>query len=271
MKNAVMKNTGLPRISPRLVALFSAYGERYVARSFHAVRLSRTDRPDQKALRGRALVVCLNHPSWWAPMICMMLALRLFPERRHYVPIESAALERYRFFGKLGFFGVDGTLRGTRRFLETGRRILEQPDAVLWVTPQGRFADPRERPVQLLPGVGRLLAHCRAEAHALPLALEYPFWDERFPEALARFGQPIPLPVRDMSTADWTHILARRIQSAQDGLAADALTRDPARFELLGRGRVGVGLTYDLWRRFRARLRGERFRAGHGAEGEVGS
>ena len=265
-----MKSHDLPRISPRLVALFSAYGERYVARSFHAVRLSRADRPDPEALRGRALAVCLNHPSWWDPMICMMLALRLFPERRHYVPIESAALERYRFFSKLGFFGVDGTLRGTRRFLETGRCILEQPDAVLWTTPQGRFADPRERPVRLLPGLGRLLAHSTAEAQVLPLALEYPFWDERFPEALARFGQPIPLPVQGMDTADWTHVLGRRLQAAQDGLASDALTRDPARFELLNKGKVGVGLTYDLWRRFRAKVRGERFRAGHGIE-EAGS
>ncbi len=265
-----MNSRELPRISPRLVALFSAYGERYVARSFHAVRLSRMDRPDPEELRGRALVICLNHPSWWDPMICMALAMRLFRERRHYVPIESAALERYRFFTKLGFFGVDDTLRGTRRFLETGRLILDQPDAVLWVTPQGRFVDPRERPVQILPGIGHLLADSRAEAHVLPLALEYPFWDERFPEALARFGQPIPLPVQGMNTEDWTQILARRIQSAQDGLAADALTRDPFRFELMSSGRVGVGFAYDLWRRFRARLRGERFQAGHGA-GEVGS
>lgn len=261
-----MKDAGLPRISPRLVALFAAYGERYVGRSFHAVRLSRMDRPDPEALRGKPLVVYLNHPSWWDPMTCMLLAVRIFPERRHYVPIEGAALEKYRFFSKLGFFGVDGTVGGTRRFLETGGRILEQPDAMLWITAQGRFTDPRQRPVELRPGLGRLLAGSWAESNVLPLALEYPFWDERFPEALARFGRPIPAPAQGMTTEDWTRVLGGRLQAVQDGLSSDALTRDPARFELLNRGRAGVGLTYDLWRRFRARLQGERFRAAHSAE-----
>jgi 1-acyl-sn-glycerol-3-phosphate acyltransferase len=265
-----MKDAGLPSISPRLLALFAAYGERYVGRSFHAVRLSRADRPDPEALRGRPLVVYLNHPSWWDPMICMMLAMRLFPERRHYAPIEGAALEKYRFFSKLGFFGVDGTVQGVRRFLSVGRRLLEQPDATIWITGQGRFTDPRQRPVDLRPGLGRLLARSTARINVLPLALEYPFWDERFPEALARFGRPIPAPAEEMTTEDWTHVLGGRLQAVQEGLASEALTRDPARFERLGKGRAGVGLTYDLWRRFRARLRGERFRAAHGAE-EAGS
>ena len=266
-----MKNQDLPSISPRLLALFAAYGERYVSRSFHAVRLSRADRPDPEALRGKPLVVYLNHPSWWDPMICMLLAMRLFPERRHYAPIEGAALEKYRFFSKLGFFGVDGTIHGARRFLNVGRRILNQPDAVLWVTAEGRFTDPRRRPVELRPGLGRLLRGSTADANVLPLALEYPFWDERFPEALARFGRPIPAPAESTMTArDWTLVLGGWLQVTQEGLAAEALTRDPSQFERLGRGRAGVGPAYDLWRRFRARLRGERFRAAHGAE-EAGS
>lgn len=266
-----MRSHDLPRISPRLLALFASYGERYVGRSFHAVRLSRADRPDPEALKGKPLVVYLNHPSWWDPMICMLLATRLFPERRHYAPIEDSALEKYRFFTRLGFFGVDGTIHGTRRFLNVGRRILRQPDATLWVTAEGRFTDPRQRPVELRPGLGRLLRGSMTDAIILPLALEYPFWDERLPEALARFGRPIPAPADStMTAADWTLVLGGWLQVTQEGLAAEALSRDPARFDLLNKGRVGVGLTYDLWRRFRARLRGERFRAGHGIE-EAGS
>jgi hypothetical protein len=204
-------------------------------------------------------------------MICMLLALRLFPDRRHYAPIEAAALEKYRFFTRLGFFGVDGTVHGVRRFLDVGRRILDRPDATLWVTAEGRFTDPRQRPVELRPGLGHLLRGAVTDATVLPLTLEYPFWDERLPEALARFGRPIAATAEStMTAADWTLVLGGWLQVTQEALAADALARDPARFELLSKGRVGVGLTYDLWRRFRARLRGERFRAGHGLE-EAGS
>lgn len=256
----------IPRISPRLLALFARYGDRFVARGFHAVRLARVQRPDPEALRGRPLVVYLNHPSWWDPMTCLVLAMRLFPDRRHYAPIEAAALAKYRFFEKLGFFGVEpGTIQGARAFLEVGGKIVEQPDSVLWVTAAGRFADPRERPVHLRPGLGHLICRMK-EGFVLPLALEYPFWEERYPEALARFGRAVTLEPTSMRAGDWTAVLGAWLESAQDELAAEAIERDPSRFELLLGGNAGVGGTYDLWRRLKAKLRGERFRSAHGIE-----
>lgn len=253
-----------PEISPRLLALFGRYGERYLARHFHAVRLSRARSPEIAA--DAPLIVYLNHPSWWDPMVCLQIALRLFPERRHHAPIEAAALERYRFFARLGFFGVEaGTARGARGFLETGRRILERPDAALWITAGGRFCDPRERPVRLRSGLGHLLRQLE-RATVLPLALEYPFWEERFPEALARFGEEVLVEEElGRNAGAWTALLESRLEAAQDALAAEALARDPETFESLVGGSAGVGGLYDLWRRLRAKLRGEAFRAEHGS------
>jgi len=159
-----MRRSDLPAPSPRLVSWFGRYAERYLARHFHAVRLVQAGRPDSEALRGRPLIVCLNHPSWWDPLICLLLARRLFPERRHFAPIDAAGLAKYRFFAKLGFFGIEpGTARGARRFLEVSQALLAQPDTALWVTAGGRFADPRERPVRLRPGLGGLIR--RLEDH----------------------------------------------------------------------------------------------------------
>jgi 1-acyl-sn-glycerol-3-phosphate acyltransferase len=251
----------IPDVSPRLLAWFGRYGERYLARGFHTVRLSRAQRPDVRALHGRPVVVCLSHPSWWDPMMGLLLARRLFPDRRHYAAIDAAALTRYRFFAKLGFFGVEPGTRGARRFLETSRAILERPDSVLWVTAAGRFADPRERPVRFRPGLGHVLAR-RSNAAALPLALEYPFWEERHPEALARFGPEVR--AEGSRPKDWTAALEEGLKTAQDALAADAIGRDEARFEVLLGGKAGVGGVYDAWRRLRSRLRGERFRPEHG-------
>jgi hypothetical protein len=49
-----------------------------------------------------------------------------------------------------------------------------------------------------------------------------------------------------------------------DRLAADVMSRDPARFTSLIQGRAGIGGVYDLWRRARAALRGEAFDPAHG-------
>jgi 1-acyl-sn-glycerol-3-phosphate acyltransferase len=254
-----------PVPSPRLVSLFTRYGERYLARHFHAVRLSHAERPDAEALRGRPLIIHLNHPSWWDPLMGLLLARRIFPGRRHFAPIDAAGLEKYRFFAKLGFFGIQpGTARGARRFLEVSQALLAQPETVLWITAGGRFADPRERPVRLRPGLGALIQRLD-HVTVLPLALEYPFWEERTPEALARFGEALHAGGEERSAAGWTELLESRLAATQDGLAAEALARDVSRFETLAGGRAGVGGVYDVWRLLRARLRGEDFRPEHGA------
>jgi 1-acyl-sn-glycerol-3-phosphate acyltransferase len=253
----------VPRRSPLLIRAFSWYGHRYVRRHFHAVRLCRATPPPK--LDDRPLIVFLNHPSWWDPMICLVVARRFFPDRLHYAPMDAAALKQYRFFSKLGFFGVEpGSVRGAISLLRAGRAILSRPRTVLWLTPQGRFADPRERPVSFLPGLGRL-ASGPGRCALLPLAVEYPFWEERLPEVLLRFGKLVP-GGREREQAELIGVLERELEAAQDALAAEALARDQAAFDVILRGKVGVGLLYDAWRAARAALRGERFRRGHGAK-----
>jgi 1-acyl-sn-glycerol-3-phosphate acyltransferase len=242
------------------VRWFTWYARRFLRKNFHAVRLARATRPAGPG--DGPLVVVLNHPSWHDPLFGMVLAA-LFPQRKCYVPIDAAALEKYRIFARLGFFGVEqGTRQGGTQFLRTSLAVLAQPATALWVTAQGRFTDPRERPLRLRPGLGHLLRRLSSGV-VLPLALEYPFWEERYPEALARFGAPIAI-APGRSADEWTHTLEAALTSTQDALAADALRRDAAAFDVLVGGSAGIGGVYDLWRRLKAWLRGERFRAAHG-------
>jgi hypothetical protein len=160
-------------------------------------------------------------------------------------------------------FGIEpGTCRGAGAFLRTGSAILAEPDSVLWVTAEGAFADPRVRPVRLRPGTAHLMARLEGVV-AIPLALEYPFWSERLPEALCRFGEPMPSD-GDASAASWQARLEAGLAATMDALAADTVAREPGRFEPILRGRSGVGGMYDLFRQARAAVRGERFEPEHG-------
>ncbi len=210
------------------------------------------------------LIVVLNHPSWWDPLVGLVVS-ELWPERKHFAPIDQKALERYRFFERLGFFGVEsGSMRGGRAFLESAISIASEPGTMLWITAQGSFTDPRERPVRLLSGIGHLAARLDRGC-VLPIALEYPFWNERTPEALARLGPYLPLgPSTGATTPDeWTALIASHLEATQDALAHEARERSPAAFEVLLNGAVGVGGVYDIWRRLQAAIRGERFRPEH--------
>jgi 1-acyl-sn-glycerol-3-phosphate acyltransferase len=247
-----------PEISPLRLSMFEKYAGRDLARHFHDVRLSQAQRPDPMAIRGKPLIVYFNHPSWWDPLVCLRLAEQFFPDRRNYAPMDASALSKHGVFERLGFFGVElGSARGARRFLTTSQRVLAQPDSALWIAAEGQLTDPRARPLRLRSGIGHLAVRMR-QAVLLPLALEYPFWEERTPEALARFGEEIPAGEAGLKATDWTAVLETRLQTALDALAADSLARDPGRFDVLPGGAAGGGGVYDAWRRLKARFRGER-------------
>jgi 1-acyl-sn-glycerol-3-phosphate acyltransferase len=233
---------------------------RYTARRFHGVRLACGTCP--RLPDGRAAIVYSNHPSWWDPAMFIVLATLRFPDRFGYGPMEAAALEQYRFMRRIGIFGIEPDRpRGAAAFLKVCTGLLEDPRTMLWITAEGRFTDPRIRPVRLRPGLAHLAARVEGAA-IVPLALEYPFWDERTPEALARFGTVMTS--SGGSVEDWQTRLESELTTTMDALSADAVSRDPTRFEPLIRGAAGIGGIYDLWRRAVATARGERFRPQHG-------
>ncbi len=246
-----------------MVRWFGAAFRRALRRDFHALRVARSGAPPDPSLA--PLVVYCNHPSWWDPIVLAEIVTRCFPERHAYAPIEAAMLARYRFFGRVGLFGVDPQdRRSVRAFAALARAVLRDPRRLLVVTAQGRFADARERPVRLKPGLAHI-ADWAPDATFLPLALDYPFWDERKPEALVRFGSPLrAADLRALPTVERIAALEGALEACMDALRDDALARNPALFDTVLSGRAGVGGVYDAWRAARAITRGERFSAAHG-------
>lgn len=252
---------GVPTYSILGSRLFTFYLRGFFRRGFRAVRTSGEVPRDT-----RPLIVYANHPSWWDPIHFKLLASARLPKREVYGPMDAAALEKYRFFKKLGVFGIERSPRGAARFLRTSLEILAKPDASLWLTAEGQFTDPRQRPVRLLPGLGHLVWRLE-NAVVVPLALEYPFWNERNPEALSRFGRAFDLATEPrLAIEEWTQRLEQRLGETMDQLAIDVQSRDGRRFETLVAGQAGIGGVYDLWRSTRALLRGESFSSAHESE-----
>ncbi len=248
--------------SPLTIALFHRYLLWYLPRHFHAVRLAREGWPALPA--GRPVVVFTNHPSWWDPAMFVLVHCTLLRGRAGFGPMEAAALARYGLLRRMGMFGIEADSRaGAATFLRLGARVLADPSGVLWVTAQGRFADARQRPVVLRPGLAHL-ARLAPGALLLPLAAEYPFWNESRPEALLRFGAPVEAAaLRGRSAREGTRILEAALAATMDSLAQDAVARDPAPFRTLLEGGAGVGGVYDLWRRARGAVSGRGFDPAH--------
>jgi 1-acyl-sn-glycerol-3-phosphate acyltransferase len=252
----------LPRRSIWLFKIFRKYARRYLRRHFHALRVSCAGTSPDTLLG--PLFVVTNHASWWDPLVGLALTELMPRDRSHYAAIDVEGLVQYPFLERLGFFGVElGTPRGGLAFLHTCQAVLSSAESILWLTPQGKLVDPRERPIKLKEGVGHL-AYRQSQTKVLPLALEYPFWNDRCPEALARFGEPISITAKHSETPRaWTSKIEGALARTQDQLAEEGRQRDPALFFTAVSGSSGVGGVYDVWRRTKSALCGEPFHPEH--------
>ena len=251
--------TAVPRISAPLLLFFRRIVRGYFRRNFHAVRVRGANRFSGAT---GPLIVYANHGSWWDPMVAFHLADTLMPQRRHYAPMDSEALERYKILGWLGIFGVAmESARGAVKFLRTGEAVLAA-GGVLWVTPQGRFVDARMRPLEFKAGLAALAS--RTGCTVLPLAIEYTFWDERTPECLLQFGEAVH--VRKGQALDG--VLESALLAAMEELKEASMARSARGFQTLSNGADGTAGFYALGLRVKAFLQRRKYRAEHTAVGE---
>lgn len=254
----------IPKVSPRLVYWFDWYLQRYVPKHFHAFAISNAVSVKSIAASD-PLIVYMNHASWWDPLVALIVAKRFFPKRNLHAPIDANAVQKYPFMQRLGFFPVEqNRLHGAGAFLKTARTILQHQNTSVWLTPEGRFADPREKDLPLQPGLAHLIAKL-PRGVVLPLAVEYPFWEERLPEMLARFGQPMRIEDHpELSKAAWGHQLTSALRDTQRQLEVASLARDSSEFDVILAGQSGVNWIYDIFRRASSVLTGKKLARTHG-------
>ena len=207
----------------------------------------------------------LNHPSWWDPLIGLVLTEQMPAWRTHYgadrqpgpgpVPVPGTARAASASRPAPRGAASPSCARACRSWLAPSPRSGSRPRASSSIRATGRSASSQ--------GVGHL-ARRLSHGTIVPLALEYPFWNDRCPEALARFGPPIAISPRTRTLPpDWTARVEQALEATQDPLAEQARRRDPSAFTTLIGGTAGVGGVYDPWRRLRARIRGEAFDPEH--------
>ncbi len=161
-----------------------AYLRRKIRHAFRGVWLSGTL---PKADRG--LLVYANHTSWWDGFVVHALGRAAGWDA--YALMEEKNLERYRFLGRIGAFGVrPGEARSSLASLRYAASLLRRPRAAVFVFPEGEIRPFGERPLRLLRGV-EVLARM-AQAPCCALGIRYAFFEHERPDVLLELGPVHP-------------------------------------------------------------------------------
>lgn len=240
------------RYDPRVGRMFIWLTHRMLRRSFAAVRLEKESRAIAEELHRTdgGVMLLINHPAWWDPIVLTQLRAHFFPLRPTMAPMDAAELRRFRIFLRLGLFGLEPDDPRSARLLlsETARRWAEAPRTLFFVTPQGRFTDPREA-IELRPGAAMVAAQHRGLAVGA-VAVEYSFWSDKKPEVLLRIRR-VPNPAVP-SARNWLEAMSAIMEENGRQLASLSIARRSSAFETLIDGGKPSG-PYALWLRLTGR------------------
>jgi 1-acyl-sn-glycerol-3-phosphate acyltransferase len=211
---------------------FCWYARKMVRRSFSVFAIDDRLLAQSPIPDNAPLIVYANHPAWWDPIVAMLLCREYFPKRSYFAPIDSEALKKYQVFKKLGYYGIDlKSSAGAMNFLKISSQILAMSDSSLWITPEGKFTDPRDPNPPFLPGIAHLASKFE-NIHCLPLAIEYSFHQEKLASIFCRFGTRLTLP-KNSKKSEWSQSIENGLRDSQKALASSIIDRDLAHFRVL--------------------------------------
>jgi 1-acyl-sn-glycerol-3-phosphate acyltransferase len=222
------------------IALFEPYVLRLMRRHFCGARLF-GDPPAPGS--GDAVVLVPNHSTWWDGFFAWLLN-RTILQRRLYLMMLDSQLARYRFFRRVGAFGITpGSRAGVLESLRYAAARLAEPGAMLCVFPQGELRPNRVRPLGFRRGLARIVAGSPGPVRLLPLAIRAEHLGEQLPVACFRFGRPMLVAAGEQVDVEKVE---EEVTAALDRLEADIVAGEQGK-ELL-RGRRGVDRRWDALR-----------------------
>lgn len=149
----------------------------------------------QVLARSTPLIFAANHVSFWDSLLLIRLDEALACDG--YVLMDRTNLRRLPFMSHLGAIPLSRNApRDADAELRSAADLLVAPKRAVWIFPQGEHRPHHLRPLQIRPGVQRLVDH--AQVPIVPVAIAYHFRHAPQPQVTVRFGPAIPAGHKDL-------------------------------------------------------------------------
>jgi 1-acyl-sn-glycerol-3-phosphate acyltransferase len=136
------------------------------------------------------LLVLSNHTSWWDPLVALHVSTHILGTAGHAM-MDAKNLRRLPFFALVGAFGVDlDNPADGAAVIRYAARLLETPNNLVWVFPQGTERPITERPLGFRAGSGEV-ARVAKKAKVLPVGIRYEFGATERPTMWISIGEAV--------------------------------------------------------------------------------
>jgi 1-acyl-sn-glycerol-3-phosphate acyltransferase len=170
-------------------AWFSGHARSRIQRTFGEVRVRGLEVARTLAADAPLLVVS-NHTSWWDPLVALHVSTHMLGTRGHAM-MDAKNLRRLPFFALVGAFGVDlDNPADGAAAIRYAARLLNTPNNLVWVFPQGTERPVTERPLGFRAGSAEI-ARVAKKAKVVPVGLRYEFGGAERPTSWISFGEAV--------------------------------------------------------------------------------
>jgi len=138
------------------------------------------------------LLLLPNHSTWWDGFFIHFLNEIIFKRNAYLMMLESQ-LRKYRFFARVGAYGVNpekpkSLLQSLDYTVQLFRNPANAP-VLICIFPQGILLPWGKRPLAYRRGIEWILHKYERPVNMLPLAIRAEFLNEQRPEVFFRFGE----------------------------------------------------------------------------------
>ncbi|MCS6990967.1 MAG: lysophospholipid acyltransferase family protein [Chitinophagales bacterium] len=141
---------------------------------------------DVPNIANRAVLLLSNHQSWWDPFLVIRANQRYF-HKKYFVMMLEHELRRRPGVRQAGAFSIKPGSRSILNSLEYATTVLQNPQHLLHIFPQGRISSPCSAAITFRRGIRYILEHAEPQYQICFTALFLHYFNKPRPEAFAFF------------------------------------------------------------------------------------
>lgn len=222
--------------------IFHIYVMRLMKRHFHAFHLfGDVPQPDPDL----PLLLIPNHSTWWDGFFVYLLNDQIL-KRETYLMMLDRQLARYKFFARIGAFGITpGERKNVIESLHYTVELLQKKNVMITLFPQGILLPWGKRPLNFKKGLEAIIKLYHRPINILPLTIRAEYGAEQRAEVFFQFGQNLVVDADSFQGVKWLEGIELDLL---DNLAEKINRGEKGRQILIGRRSINVKMDRLLGR-----------------------